>query len=315
MNIVVPRAELFGLIQPHAPTGKTGRPPFSVEALLRIHFMQQWFTLSDPAMQDALHDTPLYCEFARLDPAMSRLPGESTILRFSRLLEVNDLAPQIMTAVNALLSARGLLLKAGTAVDATLIAAPSSTKNKDAARDPEMHHAKKGNQWHFGMKAHIGVDADPALVHTVIGTAANVHDVTQANALLHGQQSSAHGDAGYQGANKRPNARQDIRWYIAMRPGKRRALDKDNAIHAVAEKIEKLKAQRARQGRAPFWSDQTPVWTCQSALQGIEEEYGAVAHAVCVEQFVDGARQTDGAAGMSALKTSAMPAGGSTKHA
>ena len=211
MNIVVPCAELVGLIQPHAPAGKTGRLPFSVEALFRIHFMQQWFTLSDPAMQEALHDTPLYCEFARLDHGMSRLPDESTILRFRRLLEVNDLATQIMTAVNALLSARGLLLKAGTAVDATLIAAPSSTKNKDAAREPEMHQAKKGNQWHFGMKAHIGVDADSGLVHTVIGTAANVHDVTQANALLHGQESSAHGDAGYQGANKRPNARQDIR--------------------------------------------------------------------------------------------------------
>lgn len=183
---------------------------------------------------------------------MSRLPDESTILRFRRLLEVNDLAPQIMTAVNALLSARGLLLKAGTAVDAALIAAPSSTKNKDAARDPEMHQAKKGNQWHFGMKAHIGVDADPALVHTVIGTAANVHDVTQANALLHGQQSSAHGDAGYQGANQRPNARQGIKWYIAMRPGKRRALDKDNAIHAVAEKIEKRKASVRAKVEHPF---------------------------------------------------------------
>ena len=143
MNTVVPWAELVGLIQPHAPAGKTGRPPFGVETLLRIHFMQQWFTLSDPAMQEALHDTPLYCEFARLDPGMSRLPDESTILRFRRLLEVNDLAPQIMATVNAMLSARGLLLKAGTAIDATLIAAPSSTKNKDGARDPEMHQTKK----------------------------------------------------------------------------------------------------------------------------------------------------------------------------
>jgi transposase, IS5 family len=252
MNIVVPWADLVGLIQPHAPPGKTGRPPFSVEALLRIHFMQQWFTLSDPAMQEALHDTPLYCEFARLDPGMSRLPDESTILRFRRLLEVNDLAPQIMTTVNAMLSARGLLLKAGTAVDATLIAAPSSTKNKDAARDPEMHQTKKGNQWHFGMKAHIGVDADSGLVHTVIGTAANVHDVTQANALLHGKETSAHGDAGYQGANKRPNARQDIRWYIAMRPGKRRALGKASAMNVLAEKIEKLKASVRAKVEHPF---------------------------------------------------------------
>ena len=249
---VVPWAELVGLIQPHAPAGKTGRPPFSVETLLRIHFMQQWFSLSDPAMQEALHDTPLYCEFARLDSGMSRLSDESTILRFRRLLEVNDLAPQIMTTVNALLSARGVLLKAGTAVDATLIAAPRSTKNKDAARDPEMHQTKKGNQWHFGMKAHIGVDADFGLVHTVIGTAANVHDVTQANALLHGQESSAHGDPGYQGANKRPNARQDFTWYVAMRPGKRRALDKANAMIVVAEKIEKLKTSVRAKVEHPF---------------------------------------------------------------
>ena len=138
------------------------------------------------------------------------------------------------------------MLKTGTAVDATVIAEPISTKNKASARDPEMHQTKKGNQWHFGMKAHIGVDTDSGLVHTVIGTAANVHDVTQANALLHGKESSAHGDA------KRPNARQDIRWYIAMRPGKRRSLSKANAMNAVAEKIEKLKAGVRAKVEHPF---------------------------------------------------------------
>ncbi len=252
MNLVVPWLELVGLIQPHAPAGKTGRAPFAVETLLRIHFMQQWFTLSDPAMEEALYDTPLFCEFARLDPGMSRLPDESTILRFRHLLEANDLALQIMATVNAMLAARGLLLKAGTAVDATLIAAPSSTKNKDGARDPEMHQTKKGNQWHFGMKAHIGVDADSGLVHTVIGTAANVNDVTQANALLHGQETSAHGDAGYQGAHKRPDARQGITWHIAMRPGKRRALDKTNEIDALIDKVEKLKASVRAKVEHPF---------------------------------------------------------------
>ena len=254
MNRVVPWAELVRLIQPYAPSGKTGRPPFAVETLLRIHFMQQWFTLSDPAMEEALHDTPLYCEFARLDPGMSRLPDESTILRFRHLLEANDLALQIMATVNAMpmLSSKGLLLKAGTAVDATLIAAPCSTKNSSGTRDSEMHQTKKGNQWHFGMKAHIGVDADSGLVHTVIGTAANAHDVTQANALLHGQESSVYGDAGYQGAHKRPDARQDIAWYIAMRPGKRRALDKTNEIDALTDKIEKLKASVRAKVEHPF---------------------------------------------------------------
>ena len=254
MNRVVPWAELVRLIQPYAPSGKTGRPPFAVETLLRIHFMQQWFTLSDPAMEEALHDTPLYCEFARLDPGMSRLPDESTILRFRHLLEANDLALQIMATVNAMpmLSSKGLLLKAGTAVDATLIAAPCSTKNSSGTRDSEMHQTKKGNQWHFGMKAHIGVDADSGLVHTVIGTAANAHDVTQANALLHGQESSVYGDAGYQGAHKRPDARQDIAWYIAMRPGKRRVLDKTNEIDALTDKIEKLKASVRAKVEHPF---------------------------------------------------------------
>ncbi len=127
--------------------------------MLRIYFLQQWFGLSDPAMQEALHDISLYREFARLDPGDTRLPDESTILRFRHLLETNNLSLQVLTTINATLASKGLLLKTGTVVDATLIAAPSSTKNKDGQRDPEMHQAKKGNQWHFGMKAHIGVDA------------------------------------------------------------------------------------------------------------------------------------------------------------
>jgi transposase, IS5 family len=170
MNLVVPWAELVALIHPYAPSGKTGRPPFAVQTLLRSYFMQQWFTLSDPATEEALHDTPLYCEFARLDPGMSRLHDESTILRFRHLLEANDLALQIMASVNA---AKGLLLKEGTALNATLIAALCSTKNSSGSRDSELHQTKQGSQWHFGMKAHIGVDADSGLVHTMIGTAAN----------------------------------------------------------------------------------------------------------------------------------------------
>ena len=187
MNLVVPWAELLGLIQPHAPAGKTGRPPFAVETLLRRHFMQQWFTLSDPAMQEALYDTPLCCEFARLDPGISRLPDESTILTFRHLLEANDLTLQIMATRNAMLTAKGLLLKAGTAVDATLIAAPSSTKNATGTRDSEMHQTKKGNQWHFGMKAHIGVDADSGL------EAAHAVCTEQ---FVDGQQAGNSGDAG-----------------------------------------------------------------------------------------------------------------------
>ena len=160
----------------------------------------------DPAMEEALHDTPLYCEFARLDAGITRLPDESTIPRFRHLLEQHNLSVQLLAAINATLSAKGLMLKVGTVVDATLIAAPSSTKNSLGARDPETHQTKKGNQWHFGMKAHIGVDADSGLVHSVIGTAANVHDVTQGHGLLHGHETVVFADAGYQGAAKRVQA-------------------------------------------------------------------------------------------------------------
>ena len=173
MNVVVPWADLVDLIAPYAKEGgKRGRQPFAVEIMLRIHFMQQWFSLSDPAMEEALHDVPLYREFAGLDNWHTRLPDESTILRFRHLLEEHKLPEQMFQHINELLAARGLLLKAGTAVDATLIAAPSSTKNKDRKRDPEMHSSQKGTEWHFGMKAHIGVDAESGLVHTVIGTSA-----------------------------------------------------------------------------------------------------------------------------------------------
>lgn len=251
MERVAPWAALVELVAPYAPEGKKGRPPFAVETMLRIHFTQQWFTLSDPGMEEALHDVPLLREFAGLGWD-SRLPDESTILRFRHLLEKHKLADQILALVNDLLSGKGLLLKAGTVVDATLIAAPSSTKNKDGQRDPEMHQSKKGNQWFFGMKAHIGVDADSGLVHTVRGTPGNVNDVVEANSLLHGRESDAFADAGYQGAAKRPNARLGVKWHIAMHPGKRRALDKDHAIDALTEQIEKLKASVRAKVEHPF---------------------------------------------------------------
>ena len=251
MEHVVPWAALVELVAPYAPEGKRGRPPFAVETMLRIHFMQQWFTLSDPAMEEALHDVPLFREFASLGWD-SRLPDESTILRFRHLLEKHKLADQILALVNDLLSGQGLLLKAGTVVDATLIAAPSSTKNKDGQRDPEMHQSKKGNQWFFGMKAHIGVDADSGLVHTVRGTAGNVNDVIEANSLLHTGESVVFADAGYQGAAKRPDARAGVRWRIAMRPGQRRALDKNDEIDALIDQIEKLKASVRAKVEHPF---------------------------------------------------------------
>jgi IS5 family transposase len=255
MNLVVPWTELVRLVQPYSspePTSKGGRPAFRIETMLRIHFLQQWFGLSDPAMEEALEDIPMYWQFAQLDPGITRLPDETTILRFRHMLEANNLSLQIMATINALLTQRGLLLKTGTVVDATLIAAPSSTKNKDHARDPQMHSSKKGNQMYFGMKAHIGADAESGLVHTVVGTSGNVHDVTQGNSLLQGQESVAFGDAGYQGVEKRVDAKSGIQWHIAMRPGKRKALNKDNEADALTDKAEKLKAGIRAKVEHPF---------------------------------------------------------------
>ena len=252
MNLVVPWSELLSLIAPHAPRAKTGRPPFELVTMLRIHFLQQWFGLGDLAMEEALFETALYREFAGLS-SFERIPDRVSILRFRHLLEEHQLAPQILTVVNASLSDKGLMLKQGTVVDATLIAAPSSTKNQDGERDPEMHQTKKGNQWYFGMKAHIGVDADSGLVHTVVGTAANVNDVTQAGALVHGEETDVFADAGYQGVAKRDEV-QDVKanWHVAMRPGKRRALDKDNPMGAVLDQLEHVKARIRAKVEHPF---------------------------------------------------------------
>ena len=251
MDLVVPWAALVELIAPYYPEGRQGRPPFPLETMLRVHFMQQWFTLSDPAMEEAFFDVPLYREFAQLD-AHGRLPDESTILRFRHRLEEHKLAEQMLATVNALLVSKGLLLKVGTAVDATLIAAPTSTKNKGKARYPEMHSSKKGSQRYFGMKAHIGVDADSGLVHTVKGTAGHVHDITEGHSLLHGQEQVVFADAGYQGVDKRADAKPEVQWHVAMRPGKRKALDKSHAADALLVEAEKLKAGVRAKVEHPF---------------------------------------------------------------
>ena len=259
MEQVVPWAQLEDLIAPYYPEGLNGRPPFVLQTMLRLHFLQQWFSLSDLGMEEALFDTPLYRDFALLQAAQGRLPDESTILRFGKTpsprhrLERHKLAAQILATVNDLLSAQGLTLKSGTIVDATLIPAPCSTKNKDKTRDPEMHSSKKGNQWYFGMKAHLGVDADSGLVHTVRCTSGNVSDVVEGNSLLHRQEAEVFADAGNQGADKRDDAKAGVTWHVAMGPGKRKALDKDNnAIDALVNELETVKARIRAKVEHPF---------------------------------------------------------------
>jgi IS5 family transposase len=216
MELVVPWKALLGLIEPHYPVAGRGRRPYPLESMLRVHLMQNWFALSDPAMEEALYEIASLRAFARLSLS-EPIPDETTILNFRHLLEENDLAEDIFAAVNKHLQRRGLLLKKGSIVDATIIAAPSSTKNVEGERDPEMHQTKKGNQWYFGMKAHIAVDANSGLVHTVTTTAANESDVEQIADLLHGKEQHVWADSGYRGAQTRVD-REDLQWHIAARP-------------------------------------------------------------------------------------------------
>jgi IS5 family transposase len=199
MDRIIPWTELCELIAPVYPVAGNGRPPRDLEMMLRIYFLQQWFNLSDPAAEDGLYDSVAMRRFVGLDLSESPAPDETTICRFRHLLERNNLGEALFQYVLEYLEAHGIKVGKGTIVDASIISAPSSTKNKDKARDPDMHQTKKGNQWFFGMKAHIGVDSRTKLIHAVAATAANVHDATCLPDLLHGEETKVWGDAAYQG--------------------------------------------------------------------------------------------------------------------
>ena len=251
MDQVVPWKGLIALIEPHYPKGEGGRPAYPLLAMLRIHLMQNWFGYSDPAMEEALYETTILRQFAGL--SLERIPDETTILNFRRLLEKHELAAGILAVINGYLGDRGLSLRQGTIVDATLIHAPSSTKNKDGKRDPEMHQTKKGNQYYFGMKAHIGVDEESGLVHSVVGTAANVADVTQVDKLLHGVENVVCADAGYTGVEKRSeHAGREVIWQVAARRSTYRKLGKNSPLYKAKRKIEKAKAQVRAKVEHPF---------------------------------------------------------------
>ncbi|MDD2159287.1 IS5 family transposase [Pseudomonas sp. MIL19] len=251
MDRVVPWKGLIALIDPHYPKGEGGRPAYPLMAMLRVHLMQNWFGYSDPAMEEALYETTILRQFAGL--SLERIPDETTILNFRRLLEKHELATGILAVINGYLGDRGLSLRQGTIVDATLINAPSSTKNKDGKRDPEMHQTKKGNQYYFGMKAHIGVDDESGLVHGVVGTAANVADVTQVDKLLHGKENMVGADAGYTGVEKRPEHEgREVIWQIAARRSTYKKLSKRSALYKAKRKIEKAKAQVRAKVEHPF---------------------------------------------------------------
>lgn len=223
---------------------KRGRPPIGLERMLRMYVVQQCFGLSDEGMEDAIYDSQAIRRFIGIDLSREAAPDATTLLKFRRLLETQHLTKTIFNTINLHLSQKGLLMREGSIVDATLIAAPSSTKNDAGERDPEMHQTKKGNQWHFGMKAHIGVDAESGLVHTVVATAAQEHDVTQAHALLHGEETDVFADAGYVGVAKREeNQGRAVKWHVAMWPGKCRALPV-TPLGTLLKTIEHTKAEK-----------------------------------------------------------------------
>jgi len=203
MEVLMPWAEFCALIEPYYPKAGNGRPPVGLERMLRMYCVANWFNLSDIACEDALYDVPVFREFCRIDLGRERVPDATTLLNFRHLLEAHHLGAALFAKVGELLMANGMRLSGGTIVDATLIAAPPSTKNKDKSRDPEMHQTKKGNEWHFGMKLHIGADSKTGLVHSASVTAANVHDSHEVPNLLHGKETRLYGDSAYRGKAQR----------------------------------------------------------------------------------------------------------------
>ena len=251
MERVVPWARLVERLRPLYPKGERGRPPIGLERMLRIYLLQQWYGLADEALEDALYDSQALRGFAGIDLAVASVPDATTLLHFRHWLEQHELTKVLFDEIGAMLEERGLLLRQGTIVDATIIAAPSSTKNKQKSRDPEMHQTRKGNQWYFGMKAHIGVDVASGVVHTLTGTAANEADINQTAALLHGREEAVFADAGYTGADKRPEHEdRDVSWNIAIKRSIIKALPK--GLRDLAEPVERALSQVRAVVEHPF---------------------------------------------------------------
>jgi IS5 family transposase len=254
MERIVPWARLVGVVTPHYPSGRRGRPPIGIERMLRVYFLQQWYGLADEALEDAIYDSQSMRMFVGIDLGRESVPDATTLLKFRRLLEEHELTKKIFEEVTALLGERQLLMREGTIVDATIIEAAPSTKNRQKERDPEMHQAKKGNEWHFGMKAHIGADMESGLVHTVTATAANVADIAETHALLHGEEKVAFVDAGYIGVEKREEIvakHPEVTFHVAAKRGKIKAMA-EGALKEAVQKLEKAKAQVRSLVEHPF---------------------------------------------------------------
>src|SRR6516225_4114357 len=284
MERVVPWPALCGLIEPFYPKAGNGRPPVGVERMLRIYFVQQWFNLSDPAVEEALYDSLAMRDFVGIDLGREPVPDETTVCRFRHLLETHDLGRQLFDEVQRHLAAKGLKVATGTIVDATIINAPSSTKNADKARDPEMHQTKKGNQWYFGIKAHIGVDSRTKLIHAAVATPANVADSTVLPDLLHGKETRLWGDQAYRGQR------------AVIRQHAPKAQDFTNRRYrhrGVVDEVERAKNRTKSKVRArvehSIGGHQAGVRLRQGALSRAQEERSSPARDLRAGQSVHGA--------------------------
>lgn len=266
MEKAVPWQTLLGVIEPYYPKepGQLGgRPPRGLEVMLRIHLLQHWFTLSDPGVEDALYESPILRRFVGIDLGREPVPDETTVMRFRHLLEEHDLGRQLFEAINDVLRAKGLLLQKGTIMDATIINAPSSTKNASGERDPEMHQAKKGEQWYFGMKLHVGVDADSKVIHSIDVTSAEVYDGNCIANLLHGEERAVYGDQLYAGrgdviAAHAPNAADLTNERVRQR-------DVENPAHRRNREKTRVRARVEH----PFHTIKRVFGFCYTRLKGI----------------------------------------------
>ncbi len=280
MDGLVPWERLEARIEPFYPKAGRGRRPYPLGVRLRVHCVQLFYNLSDPGMEDLLYEVKSVRRFVGLRLS-GALPDETTVLHFRHLLETHGLGETLFEEINAHLASLGHRLSKGTIVDASLIAAPSSTKNRKGERDPEMHQTKKGNQWHFGMKAHIGVDAQSGLTHSVETTPANVSDVATAHALLHGGEEQVWGDAGYQGVDKRAENRDtDVDWEVAMKPGKRRGAGQGGPGGGGGE----AQGVGSGQGGTSVPVCEAPLRLREGALSGAGEEHATHRRAARVHQ-------------------------------
>lgn len=253
MEPVMPWSEVLGVIEPHYPKGKRGCPPVGLERMLRVYLVQPWYSLSDEGVEDAITASQALRGFVGIDLSRESAPDATTRLQFRHLLEKHELTKPVFAAINGKLSAAGLMMREGTIADATILAAPPSVKNEAPARDPEMHQTRKGNQWYFGMKAHIGVDPESGRAHTVVGTAANVADVTQTGDVRHGEEKTVSLDAGYTGVEKREELKErDIDWQVAMKRGKLKAVPEDSVLGQRLRKLESVKASIRWRVEHPF---------------------------------------------------------------